>query len=260
MFAQERIRIIRNYLVDNRQVEVHALSTMLNVSEVTIRRDLEKLEREGVLTRTHGGAILRRHRNGAEGDEADISDEGEAHEISIVAANMIEDGDVIMLTGGSVSDCIAVRLRERNGLTVLTNYISVAVEIATQPANRVVLLGGDLASDGRSIFGALSLANLRRFHVNTLFAEVDGVSEDLEVTVAGHEKAELIEAAMESADQKILVCPASRFERNAFYRLGRLSMADRLITNPTIPDLLKMKIFNSNIPLHTSINLYEGRV
>ena len=58
MFAIERIKIIKNYLIENKQLEVNILSKMLNVSEVTIRRDLEKLEKEGFITRTHGGAVL----------------------------------------------------------------------------------------------------------------------------------------------------------------------------------------------------------
>ena len=132
---------------------------MLNVSEVTIRRDLEKLERDGILTRTHGGAVLREIEESVQVEKnPDVSQD--SREIASVALNMIEDGDVIMLTGGDICDCIARRIVEKNGITVLTNYIPVATEIARQPANRVVLLGGDVADDGRSLYGSLSVANL----------------------------------------------------------------------------------------------------
>ncbi len=259
MFAVERTRIIKNFLRENRQVEVHALSSMLNVSEVTIRRDLEKLERDGVLTRTHGGAVLREIEESVQPEPtADVS--RDSREIASVALNMIEDGDVIMLTGGDICDCIARRIVERNGITVLTNYIPVATEIARQPSNRVVLLGGDVADDGRSLYGSLSVANLRRFHVNRLFAEVEGIGENLEVSVASHEKAELIEAAMESAEEKIFLCMGENFGRNAFFRLGSLKLADKVITNPSISDEYKQQIFVRNIQLHTSINVFEGRV
>ncbi|ORC32739.1 DeoR family transcriptional regulator [Marispirochaeta aestuarii] len=259
MFAVERNRIIKNFLRENRQVEVHALSSMLNVSEVTIRRDLEKLERDGILTRTHGGAVLREIEESVQVEKnPDVSQD--SREIASVALNMIEDGDVIMLTGGDICDCIARRIVEKNGITVLTNYIPVATEIARQPANRVVLLGGDVADDGRSLYGSLSVANLRRFHVNRLFAEVEGIDENLEVSVASHEKAELIEAAMESAEEKILLCLGDNFNRNAFFRLGSLKLADKVITNPSISDEYKHQIFVRNIQLHTSINVFEGRV
>ena len=258
MFAQERIRIIKSYLYENRQVEVHALSSMLGVSEVTIRRDLEKLEREGLLTRTHGGAILYEEPHPAR--EGGAPQDEESREIALVAVNMIEDGDVIMLTGGEIGDSIARQLISRSDITVLTNYISIAVQISSQPSNRVVLLGGDVDGDGKSLYGSLSVMNLRRFHVNRLFAEVDGISDTLDVSVVSHEKAELLEAAMESADEKVLVCKAENFGRNAFFRLGRLSLADKIITNPSVPDEFKQRIFISNIQLHTAVNVFEGRV
>jgi len=258
MFALERMRIIKNYLFENQQVEVHSLSTMLNVSEVTIRRDLEKLEQEGLLTRTYGGAVIRSELGEEPSGAAEAVDD--AREIASVAINMIEDGDVIMLTSGGVGECVAKRLVERSGVTVVTNYISVAVEISSQPANRVVLLGGDVAADGKSLYGSISVANLRRFHVNRLFAEVDGINDALDVTVVSHEKAELIEAAMASAEEQIFVCIAENFDKNAFFKLGKLSLADKIITNPSISDEFKNRIFISNIQLHTSINVFEGRV
>lgn len=259
MFAVERTRIIKNFLMEKRQVEVHALSSMLNVSEVTIRRDLEKLERDGILTRTHGGAVLN-EKDDETLSEAVIDVSLDSREIASVAVNMIEDGDVIMLSDGDICDCIARRIAEKSGITVLTNYIPVATEIARQPANRVVLLGGDVADDGRSLYGSLSLANLRRFHVNRLFAEVDGIGASLEVTVSSHEKAQLIEAAMESAEEKVFLCRGDNFDHSAFYRLGNLKLADKVVTNPSISDEYKQQIFLSNIQLHTSINVFEGRV
>ncbi len=259
MFALERIRIIKTYLLENRQVEVHALSAMLGVSEVTVRRDLEKLENDGFLTRTHGGAVIR-DLSVLETPEGEPSPDETDREIAGVALNMIEDGDVIMLSGGPICEALARRLRERSRLTVLTNNIAIGVELSSQPPNRVVLLGGDVADDGKSLYGALAVANLRRFHVSRLFVEIDGVDQDLHVCVDSHEKAELIEAAMESSREKILLCRADNFSKNAFFNLGDIAMADKLITNPELPDEMKQRIFINNIQLHTSINLFEGKV
>lgn len=259
MFALERIRIIKTYLLENRQVEVHALSAMLGVSEVTIRRDLEKLESEGFLTRTHGGAVLRTFAfPEVEGGEAD--EDESAREIAGLALNLVEDGDVLMLSGGSVCESLARRLRERGRLTVLTNNMDIGIEISAQPANRVVLLGGDVADDGKSLYGSLAVANLRRFHVNRLFVEIDAIASDLSVCVESHEKAELIEAAMDSAQEKILLCRSENFDKTAFFKLGAMSMADKLITNPDISDDFKQRIFTRNIQLHTALNLFEGKV
>jgi DeoR/GlpR family transcriptional regulator of sugar metabolism len=102
MFAIERIRIIKNYLIENKQVEVNQLSQMLGVSEVTIRRDLEKLESDEFLTRTHGGAVLGSAKE-LTSDNIDASLLKDYNEISKIAIRMINDGDVIMLTNGEIN-------------------------------------------------------------------------------------------------------------------------------------------------------------
>ena len=118
MFAIERMRIIKNYIQNNHQAEVSTLSNMLGVSEVTIRRDLEKLEEEGFLTRTHGGAVLNKN------EEAPVAFEDgynpvDYNEIADIAVHMIKDGDIIMLTNGLINLHIAKKLAVKNNITVL---------------------------------------------------------------------------------------------------------------------------------------------
>ena len=260
MFAIERIRIIKNYLIENKQVEVNQLSQMLGVSEVTIRRDLEKLEGDGFLTRTHGGAVL--------GSIQEISSDNVAaslhedyNEIAKIAIRMINDGDVIMLTNGEINLEIAKHLSSKDKVTVLTNDLNIAYHILEAQSAKIVLLGGDIDYHTKAVFGTLTINNLKNFFVNRLFIEADGISNNLELTVSNIDMAAFIKEAVKNANERIIVCTSSAFEKNSFYRAGLVSdLCDKLITNHTLPEQYKNKIFNSNIQLFTSIDLFEGRV
>ena len=261
MYAIERVRIIRKYLKEHGKVQVNTLSDLLGVSEVTVRRDLEKLEEDGRLTRTHGGAVM----NDAEPADPlfealeEPEDDGKRDEIAALALKMVNDGDVIMLTSGAANVRLAGRLESRRDLTVLTNDLSAALRISLQPSNRVVLLGGDLDKDEKALFGSMAVDNLRKFFVEKLFIEVDGINEYLQLTVTSREKADLILGALGLAASAVVVCPSDRFDRSAFYRLGDVSLATGgLISNTCLSECFKSKIFDANVPLYTSIAAFEG--
>ncbi len=260
MYAIERKRIIKEYLKEHNQAQVQELSGILGVSEVTVRRDLERLEAEGWLTRTHGGAVINRPDTPDPIiDLIDRTDEDESSErIASVAIKMIQDGEVVMLTNGPVNAVIASKLGERSGLTVLTNDVEIALRITLQKSNRVVLLGGDMNRSELAVFGTMALTNLQKFYVSHLFIEVDGINEDLLLTVNNQDKADLILGALELADKATVICPSDRFGRNAFFRLGNLKMIRRIISNSDITERFKERIFSNNIALFTTIAAFEG--
>ncbi len=262
MFALERIRLIRKYLDEHRQVEVATLSALLGVSEVTIRRDLEKLETEGYLTRTHGGALLKLEpENQAERFFPENDEESaDQAEIAGVAVKMIQDDDIIMLTSGDITRRIARGLEALSNVTVLTNDIRIALVLATQPQNKTVLLGGDLDPETRTLSGAMTIENLQKFYVNRLFFEVDGINDRLQLSVTNQAKAGLIKEAVHIARERIVLCTAERFRRSAFYRLGGIELASKIVTNPSLSDEYKRSVFMNNVPLFTSIHAFEGTV
>jgi DeoR family transcriptional regulator, fructose operon transcriptional repressor len=260
MYALERKRIIKKYLEEHKQAQVHELSGILGVSEVTVRRDLERLEIEGWLTRTHGGAVINQEDNPdplKEILEQEVDEE--AYErIASVALQMVGNGDVVMLTNGIVNSRIAAKLSERTGLTILTNDVAIALRISLQESNRAVLLGGDLNKSEKALFGSMALANLQKFFVHHLFIEVDGINENLQVTVNSQEKADLILGALSTAKEATIICPAEKFSRNAFFRLGHINIARQIITNTEISDTYKSRIFSEDVALFTSVSAFEG--
>ena len=256
MFAVERIKIIKNHLIKEQKVSTARLSELLDVSEVTIRRDLEKLESEGFLERTHGGAVLLNYAEEPSiEEEADILYMDQRREIADTAFHLVPDGDTLMLFDGATNLQIAKRLKERSDLTVLTNDLRIAMEFRDSKTNNLIMLGGDL--DGYGAYGQLAIDNMNNFSLNHVFVEVDGISQKVGLTVDAIKKATLIQNAVKLAECTALVALSRCFGEKSLYRVGHLNMVDKIITDSQIRDDFKDYVFNENIPLYTSINLYE---
>jgi len=263
MFATERMNIIKGYLKEHKRLEVHTISELLNVSEVTIRRDLERLENDGYLQRIHGGAIPMEIEAvgidiGQKPDERSDELRQQHDEIARIACLMIRDGDVVALLAGAINQALARCLSRRTHVTVLTNDIMIAMEIGTQSENTAVLLGGSIARDEPALYGSLTLSNLRNYFVNLLFIELDGVTDQLQLTVHSQEKADLIREALSCAEETVGLVEALSFGHNAFYRLGPATTVHKFITSPLASDEYKSRLFDSGIKVFTSVNTFEG--
>lgn len=261
MFAPERIRIIKGILFDKKHINVSDLSSMLNVSEVTIRRDLEKLETENFLTRTHGGAIINNDSTFNDNVNTNVDDDPyyeQRVEISEIAVQMVEDGSVILLGPGITNLYIAKKIVNRKNVTVLTNDLMIASELAANASIKVIIPGGDLDSATMTLSGKLTEQNIKSFFVSKAFIEVDGVSIQRGYTVQSIERASILNEMLGITRELIIVCPYKCFDSIAFSQIGPLTMAKKVITNPSIPDLFKNFYFENNIQLFTAFNTYEG--
>jgi len=263
MFATERMNIIRGYLKEHKRLEVHTISELLNVSEVTVRRDLERLENDGFLQRIHGGAVPMEIETvgidiGQTQDDRSAELRRQHDEIARIACLMIRDGDVVALLSGAINQALARCLSRRSRITVLTNDIMIAMEIGTQSGNTAVLLGGSIARDEPALYGSLTLSNLRNYFVNRLFIELDGVTDQLQLTVRSQEKADLIREALSCAEETVGLVEALSFGRNAFYRLGPATTVHKFITSPLASDEYKSRLFESGLQVFTSVNTFEG--
>lgn len=256
MFAIERIKIIKDYLNKDKHVSVAQLSSLLNVTEVTIRRDLEKLESEGFLKRAHGGAVLNAETEETLAYESAEDDHSlEMLEIADTIFHLVSDNDIIMLTDGPTNLQAAKKLTHKKNLTVLTNDLRIALEFSASPSNKLIMLGGDL--DECAVYGQLAINNMQNFSLNHLIVEVEGISKKTGITVSSISKASLIQQACKTAQTISVVCLADHFGAKSFYRVGELNIADKIITNSTLIDTYKDYLFDLNIQLYTSVNIYE---
>ncbi|MBZ4647492.1 MAG: DeoR family transcriptional regulator, fructose operon transcriptional repressor [Petroclostridium sp.] len=263
MFAPERIRIIKGILLDKKHINVSDLSTMLNVSEVTIRRDLEKLEKEKFLIRTHGGAIINDENSLDQEKYMDMDDDPyyeQRLEIAEITVHMVDDNDIILLSAGLTNLYIAKKILNKRNVTVLTNDLNIASELAANASMKVIIPGGDLDAASMTLAGKLTEENLRNFFVSKAFIEVEGVSMQRGYTVQSMARASTIKEMMNIARERIIVCIYKCFDNIGFSQIGPLTIANKVITNPSIPDQYKNYFFENNIQLFTAFNSYEGGI
>jgi len=256
MFASERVKIIKGILIEKKHATVNKLSEMLGVSEVTIRRDFEKLEEEGFLVRTHGGAYIN---DETQYEEEEDSQEDDPYyedrvEISKIAVQMIEDEDSIILTSGKTNLCIAKRLvNKKRNLTVLTNDINIASELSANANIKITMPGGELNPVSMTLSGKLTEEDIKKFFVAKAFIEVEGASIEHGFTVKSVDKASIIREILSICKEKIFVCHYRIFDNIAFYQVGSLKLADKVITNINVKDNYKNYFFDQNLKLFTSI-------
>jgi DeoR family fructose operon transcriptional repressor len=257
MFAAERLAKIREVLLEYKHVDISTLSSILSVSEATIRRDLEKLEDEGFLTKTHGGAII----NDDPSQEVQLSfiDDpyiDEKKQIGIVASQMVLNGDVIFLGAGTTCLQIARHIKDKKELTVVTNNVNIILELYGCNNINLLFLGGSIQSYGTSIstFGQFTKKMLDGVFVKKAFFTVNGISIKHGYSLSSAELAEVYTIILKNADQSIIVVDYSKFDKRAFVQLGNIDLVKKVITNAQVSLQYKQFFFETNIQLFTAFN------
>ena len=194
----ERQNRIMEIMRQQNAVSVATLSSLMKVSEVTIRKDLTMLEEQHMLYRVHGSAILvNRYIN-------DRSDADEKHAIGVYAARLIGPDDTIMVASGTTTLAMAREIGQNDRLTVITSAFSVASELSTRRSVDVIQLGGMVRRSSLSVLGPFAEQMLGSLSCSKLFMGVDGVDLDYGVTTTNHIEASLHKQMIASV-QKVIV-------------------------------------------------------
>lgn len=231
----ERHNRILQVLKDQGFVTVSGLSESLDVSEVTIRRDLTWLESRNLLQRTHGGATQRNHivHDRPVSEKASQNAE-EKRRIGAAAAALVETHDCIILASGTTVMQVARHLGDVPHLTVITNAMNVALALTDLHGVEVHLLGGLLRNTSTSVVGPVAERMLQQFTCRKLFLSVDGVDLQHGLTTSNALEAHLNACMIGAADQVILVADASKFGLRSFGRICGLDQVHRVITDSRI--------------------------
>ena len=236
MLAAERQSRIARLITERQSVSVTELCNMFNVSDMTIYRDLRRLEERGILQRTHGGAILLKQ---PPGDLPYYAREHEQVEektaIAHLAASLINDGETIILDAGTTIASLARMLVHRRDLTVITNSIHVVNELAGAPDVTVINTGGSLWKPTMSMVGPMAVAALRRFAVDKAFLATPAISLEAGITNSNLYEAEVKSTMIEIAREKTLLVDHTTFGRTSYAVVAALSAFDRLITDDQTP-------------------------
>jgi DeoR family transcriptional regulator of aga operon len=232
LIPAQRREWIREHLQVHRIVRSADLGEALGVSEATVRRDLEWLESQGILERTHGGAILsqRMSLEAEYGHRAQTHPE-EKQSIGAMAASLVEDGDVIFVNSGTTTTQVLSHIRRRADVTVLTNNVRAVLECC-EAGFELILLGGSFWPRAISVVGRFATEPLRQVYANKAFIGVDGISLKYGCTVPASGEAEIVRLMIQRTRGPVTVmADHSKWGVVSNFEVATLDQIHRLITD-----------------------------
>lgn len=229
--AQRREQIVAS-LEEHGEVEVAELAGRLEVSEMTIRRDLEQLEHEGRCRRVHGGAVTAAIRGYEEPFSVRRTQNLDAkRRIGKAAAELVAAGETLLLDIGTTTLQVAEALRSRSNITVITPSLDIAVLLADERGIRSICLGGHVRAGEHSTVGSLTERSLQDFHVDVCILSAGGVSVAEGITEYHAEGAEIKRAMIRRAQRVVVVADESKLGAVTFAVVAPLSVVDTLVTS-----------------------------
>ena len=215
---KQREPMILELLAESGRMEVPALAEKLNTSQVTIRKDLDALEKRGIIRREHGYAVF--------GGSDDLNNRLAVHyeekrRIARCAASLVSPGETVMIENGSCCALFAEELARLNpGVTILTNSAFISSYIRRYSGVHIILLGGDFQKDAQVMVGPILKVCAAQFYVDKLFIGVDGYSADLGFTGKDHLRVQAVRDMAEKADRVFVITESSKFSRHGVVPLS----------------------------------------
>lgn len=243
MLALERRNLILEKLQEEKRVVVSELSQLFEVSEETIRRDLEKLERDGLATKSYGGAVInenvnidmpfnvRKNRNVAG-----------KQKIAEIIATMIKDGDHIMLDASTTAVFVAKAIKDRRHLTVITNSIEIMIELSDVDDWKIISTGGSMQEGYLALVGPRAEEALSSFYVEKAIFSCKGIHQEKGFTDSKDLFSHAKQVMISSAKQSILAVDSSKFGQISFSKVGDISQLSAVVTDVK-PDKEWLELF-----------------
>ncbi|MBM3861237.1 MAG: DeoR/GlpR transcriptional regulator [Verrucomicrobia bacterium] len=247
--APQRLDNLRALIRESGVIRVEALCRQLGVSPATVRRDLDQLERSGAIRRVHGGAVSVESRL----DEPLFDDKAslaarEKRRIAEAALSFVVADETIYLDGGSTVLELARLLRERTNVTVVTNSLRAAHELAGR-GPRLILIGGELRRLSQTVVGPLTRQTLEGLHLDKAFMGTIGMSVQEGMTTTDPGEAYTKDLVMKQARQVILLADSSKAGKVSFARAGSLDEVDVLITDAKVDKQFARELAERKIKL-----------
>ena len=248
MFAIERQQRILEKLKEDGAVSVGRLSAEFSVAEETIRRDLEKLEKEEKLLRTHGGAVAidenkyepsieKRKKINVDGKE----------KVAVLAAGLISPGETIFLDASTTTYYIARELRKMKNITVVTNSLQTIAELSQNKDIKVIGTGG-IVGENSSFVGSLAENSVREKYVaDKIFFSSRGVTAERGILDSNEQECAMKKCMMENSCKKIYVCEHTKIGRIGFAKLASFDEIDYFVTENRIDDEWQRKLEEAGV-------------
>lgn len=226
LMAERQLKIL-NMIQGSGSVQVEELAKALDVSPMTIRRDLEKLQKEGLIERCHGGAVSKTETNYA---EKSIKNHGQKEAIALRGMEFIREGTTVYLDAGTTTFEIARHMMELENMTVVTNDLEIARLMKSSKAE-LILCGGYLQKSTGSTFGYYATRMMEDFQFDTGFFGAAAINEEFQVLTPTIDKAFLKRQLVKQCRQSFLVVDESKFNRQGMTRINSLADYSGIITD-----------------------------
>ncbi len=250
MLAIERRNAILTRLSLEGKVVVSDLSREFSVTEETIRRDLEKLEQDGLARKTYGGAVKNEKSN------IDLpfhvrkqTNVASKQKIAAQISEMIHDGDYIMLDSSTTALCVIKNILDRKKITLITNSIEILIELCNKPDWMIVSTGGVLKEGALSLVGYQAERMVEGFHVDLAICSCKGLDTEMGVSDSNERDCEIKKAFFRSAKTKVLAVDSSKFGKASFVKVCNISDVDTIVTDCDPGDEWKNRIADEGTQL-----------
>lgn len=253
MLNEERRRSIVELVQRNGRAIVSDLAQQFGTSDITIRRDLDALRDRGLICRTHGGALSVQSVSDADQSlvERELQHPREKLRIAAAAVKLVKDGQSVLLDSGSTTTAIARQLRSFQQLTVITNAINIAGELAGGTVD-VILTGGMLRKNSFSLIGPLAEESLTHLKADILFMGVEGIDTRFGLSTSNMLEAVLNRKMVLSAKQVVAVCDSSKFGRRSLSSIVPVTAIHLLITDTQAPAKMLDELRQSGVKIITA--------
>lgn len=233
----ERHQYILTKLQKEGYIQVLDLCKELNVSSVTIRKDLKLLEDKRLLFRTHGGASMNNpYTVDKPVNEKEKLQSTEKMRIGAAAALTIEANDSVIIASGTTVLALAKNIQPENGLTVITSALNVAMELLHHDNVEIIQLGGIIRRTSSSITGTYAQNMLTDFFCSKLFLGVDGIDIEFGLTTTSVVEAHLNRQMIKASQKVIVLSDSTKFGKRGFGRICGIEEVNQIITDKGIPD------------------------
>ena len=237
MLAKQRRRKIANIVREQGEATTSELSERFSVSEITIRKDLEKLAEQGMIERAHGGAVKQESTVTEPSHEEKASARmDEKKKIGEKAATLIEEDSTILLGNGTTTSQIIPHLQGKENLTAITNSLNNALKIFNLPDVRLSIVGGDARKKNYALIGPLAQECFNHIYVDQLFLGVDGISLEQGLTTPTLMEAKICEKMIKVAEEVIVVADHSKFGRVVHGKIADMDAVDRIVTDANLEE------------------------
>ena len=248
MFGIERRNHLLSLLHDKKSITVQEAAVRFKVTEETIRRDLRTLEAQGLIIRTHGGAVLADDINMEPSLEVreGINIEGK-NTIGSLAASLVQDGNTLFLDASTSSLYVAKHLKDKKGLTVITNAERIILELAQCNEINIISTGGFLRKKSLSCVGRAAEAAVSSYHADKVFFSCKGFSPQLGATDSNEQESTIRKLMIQHSKEVIFLCDHTKFQRLGYIVTALLSDITHFISDVSLPEDWEKEIIGQGV-------------